>query len=939
MTGHAAGTAYDVVLIGGGLLGCFAARSLARLRLRIAVLERHNDVCCEVSRANSAIVYAGYDNRPGTLKARLTVAANRGFDALCQELDVPWRRCGSLMVAFGARGGRVLRAKYQQGLVNGVEGLRLLSGSEALALEPGLAPGVTQALYAPSTGTVSPWELCIAAAQNAAANGVDFHFGSEVTGITGIDGGRGWRLVCSNGTCLEAAVVVNCAGLAADRVGGLVAEPGFALRPTAGDYLVLDTTAGGYVSHIVFHEPEARGKGGTFVPTVDGNLLVGPSEVEADGTDDAAGGGAARGGAGGGAGRGGAGDRSYPNTAEGLEFCRAVAGAVLPGLDLTQQVRSFATLRPNPYRTVRGDDGSVTISDEGIHSFLIGPAPGVAGFINVAGVKTPGLTCAHEIGSHVAGLVEAYLRGRGADVGKAPAFDPRRRRPVPFAQLDGDRRRALRGPVEIVCRCRQVSADDIRAALRGPLGARSLDAVKRRCGCGTGRCQGGFCGQRVIELLNEGLGLMPWQVNKGDEGSPVVKGLLVREPPAEEVAADSPGEGVPAEGVPAGWMPAGRVPAGWVPADLPGEAASPTEDGQGAHRPGLAPEPAGSPAHGGARRARTPQTQRTAPGPSGGGGARRVVIVGAGAAGLSAALAAHREGIRDILVIDRQGSLGGILPQCLHEGFGMRLLAHETTGPRYAEWLMGRFAATGMPVLPSTSVIGLRSEGEGALLTVAGPHGVQERAADAVVLATGCRERPIGSLQVAGPRPAGVLTAGAAQRMVNLAGWDVGQRIVVLGSGDVGMIMARQLKLANREVLAVVEREPACGGLAWNRRRCLDAHGIPLVLGATVRRLHGHGRLSGIDVAMLDGSRSWRLDCDTLITSLGLIPELELARGAGADMLAQAARLDGGNRSTNLPWLFVCGNARVVQPFVDDVVDDGARTGAAAARYLNGGPS
>ena len=267
---------YDVVIVGAGLLGCFSARNLARYQLRVAVLERENDLCMGISRANTAIVYSGIDTKPQTLKTELTVEGNRSFDKLCEDLCVPFRRCGSLMVAFGPRAEQVLQKKLEQGLQNGVEDLALLNAAEALKLEPQLSPAVTLALYSPSTGTVNPWELCIAAAQNAHANGVAFYFEHEVAGIEKL--ADSYRLTCANGVAFTARAVVNCAGLAADRVSEMVAPVSFRFKPTRGDYLILDEAAEGFVTHIVFHEPEMKSKGATFVPTIDGNIMIGPSE-------------------------------------------------------------------------------------------------------------------------------------------------------------------------------------------------------------------------------------------------------------------------------------------------------------------------------------------------------------------------------------------------------------------------------------------------------------------------------------------------------------------------------------------------------------------------------------------------------------------------------------------------------------------------------------
>ena len=310
----------DVLIIGAGLLGCFAARALAAYDLRVTVLEAREDVCTGVSRANTGILYAGYDTKPGTLKSRLTVRASSGAAALCRELDVPVSLCGSLMIACGQRAEGVLRKKYADGLENGVPGLRMLRGAEVLAMEPNLTAAVTAGLYAPGAGTLDPWALGIAAFENARANGAEFRFCEAVRILTRADGG--FLAETERGT-YRARAVLNCAGLAADKVRELCEAPLVRLFPSAADYLVLDTGSGELVKHIIFHEPEYKGKGLTLVPTVDGNLLVGPTEHDVTAAPGA-------------------------TTEQGLALLRSLCAEVVPGLDLSETIRSFGALRPNP---------------------------------------------------------------------------------------------------------------------------------------------------------------------------------------------------------------------------------------------------------------------------------------------------------------------------------------------------------------------------------------------------------------------------------------------------------------------------------------------------------------------------------------------------------------------------------------------------------------
>ena len=298
-----------------------------------------------------------------------------------------------------------------------------------------------------------------------------------------------------------------------------------------------------------------------------------------------------------------------------------------------------------------------------------------------------------------------------------------------------------------------------------------------------------------------------------------------------------------------------------------------------------------------------------------------VLVIGGGPAGMAAALGA-RAGGAGVLLAERAERLGGILNQCVHTGFGLVYFGEELTGTEYAARFIGKTTSTDIEILTDTTVVRLRPDGTAEL---SGPAcGLLEVAPAAVILASGCRERPIGALPVTGTRPSGIFTAGAAQKMVNVGGYDLGRRFVILGSGDVGLIMARQLTLLGKEVLCVIEKEPHCGGLERNRINCLENYGIPLRTLCTVTRIHGAARVEGVTVRNLSDGHEEYLRCDTLITSVGLIPERELSEEATA----------GGS----LPdWLFLCGNACYVHDTVDDVTVEGEAVGRAAAAFVRSG--
>ena len=458
---------FDAAVIGGGILGCFAARNLRQWKISTVLLEQTEDVCTGITRANSAIVYAGYDNKAGSRKAEMTVRGNGNFDQLCRELEVPFSRCGSLLVTYDAPSVDRLRKKWEQGIENGVPGLRLLTGEEAEAMEPMLKPGVAGALYAPTTGTVNPWQLGIAAFENAVDNGVIPILGTAVTSIEKTNTGY---LLRTTGETVTCRVVVNCAGLFADRVQELLFPPRIRIFPDGADYLVLDKTAPA-PRHILFHETEERGKGLTAVPTVEGSLLLGPSKRSLT--------------------------QPYAVERQGLEELKVQAANLLPGLELNRVIRSFGAVRPNP-QMVELRAGEYISSGRDLGDFPMDrPEPG---FFSLIGIKTPGLTCADALGQYLAGQAAAYL---GAEPN--PDFEPGRAaipRPaaLPFAE-----RKALAEAApdygEVLCLCEDVSRGEVMEAIRR--GARDVEGVKRRTGAGLGRCQGGRCRLLIEELLEE----------------------------------------------------------------------------------------------------------------------------------------------------------------------------------------------------------------------------------------------------------------------------------------------------------------------------------------------------------------------------------------------------------------------------------------------------
>ena len=461
----------DVLVIGAGLLGCFTARNLVRYEMDILVLEKECDVSRGISKANTGIIYTGYDNKPGTCKSRFTIRANETFDDLCRQLDVPFIRPGSLLIGFGPRADQVISRKYADGIRAGVSGIKLLDGDEAKDLEPGLADGITSALYSRSTGTVDPWELCIAAYENARDNGARFRFNSEVRSITE-EGGR--FLIETERELYLAGAVVNAAGLTSDKVRELIKKPLVRLYPSAADYIILDKSENEKLRHIVFHEGES-GKGLTLVPTVDGNILAGPTNRTPE-TEPLS-------------------HSGYSVSTDGLTELKSLCKMVAPAIDTEAQIRSFGSLRPNPYR-VHEESGRIVRDPARIKDFLLLEEDG---FFSIIGVKTPGLTCANELGMLVADKAAAFTGKTAFN----KHFHPQRRAIVRTRNLSGEERASLiakdPGYGEILCGCMEVSRSEIIQAIER--GARDFEAVRRRTGAGMGRCQGSRCMKKIWDIL------------------------------------------------------------------------------------------------------------------------------------------------------------------------------------------------------------------------------------------------------------------------------------------------------------------------------------------------------------------------------------------------------------------------------------------------------
>lgn len=470
---------YDIAIIGAGVSGTAIARELSRYQTKICVLEREEDVCCGTSKANSAIIHAGYDAEPGSLKAKLNLRGNQMMDQLAKDLDFPFRRNGSLVLCLDEKDLPNLQKLYERGVTNGVKGLQILNKEEVRAMETNISDQVIAALYAPTGGIVCPFHMTIAFAENACANGTDFHFNTEVKNITRRQ--NIWEIETTKGT-FEAGCIINAAGVYADKLHNMVSQKKIHITPRKGEYCLLDKTAGTHVSHTVFTLPGKLGKGVLVTPTVHGNLLIGPTAADIE-------------------------DKEGVNTTrEGLDEVLQKSAASVKNIPARQVITSFAGLRAHE----DGDD------------FIIGETE--KDFIDCAGIESPGLSSAPAIGEMVAELLkEKYNLKEKED------FISTRKGITDPSKLFLEERNALihREPAygNIICRCEMVTEGEIIDAIRRPLGAKSLDGVKRRTRAGMGRCQSSFCSPRVMEILARELDIPVEEITKSGGNSRIIEGV------------------------------------------------------------------------------------------------------------------------------------------------------------------------------------------------------------------------------------------------------------------------------------------------------------------------------------------------------------------------------------------------------------------------------
>lgn len=474
---------YDVVIIGAGVIGCAVARFLSMYQMKVCVLERGEDVCTGTSKANSGIVHSGVDAKHGTAMARYNVIGNRMMPELARDLDVPFEQNGSLIVCLHEENLPRLRELFENGKKNGVEGLEILTAEEVRKMEPNLSKRVIAAIWAPTGGIICPFSLTIALAENAAKNGVEFRFDTEVKEVHPTENGY-WSVVTA-GEVVKTRIVVNAAGVYSDFFHNMVSRETIHITPRRGEYCLLDKKAKRLVKSTVFQVPGAYGKGVLVTPSVHGNIILGPTAVDIE-------------------------DKEGTNTTgEGLNRLLEKAGESVEGINLRQIITSFAGLRAHEDR----------------HEFILGETSDAPGFYDCAGIESPGLTAAPAIGEEIARQIHHKL-----GLLKKPDFDGYRRGFTHPEKMTREERNALiqKDPSfgRIVCRCESVSEGEILEAIRRTPGARSPDGVKRRVRAGSGRCQSGFCALKVMDILAKEQGIPVEAVTKSGGKSRLITGRI-----------------------------------------------------------------------------------------------------------------------------------------------------------------------------------------------------------------------------------------------------------------------------------------------------------------------------------------------------------------------------------------------------------------------------
>lgn len=472
---------YDVAIIGAGVIGTFIARELSRYKLNTILIEKDNDVSNGTTKANSAIIHAGYDAKPGTNMAKFNSLGNPMFDKVCKELDVPFRRIGSLVIAFEEEDMQELEELYDRGQQNNISDMKILDKEKVEEMEPNINNNIIGALYAPTCGIIGPWELSIALAENALENGVELSLNSEVIDINKLN--EGYKVITKDKE-IETKYIINCAGVYADKINNMVSSPSFTITPYRGQYYLLDKSAGDIVNKVLFQCPTKYGKGVLVAPTVHGNIIVGPDKQKINYKEE------------------------LETTADRLEYVKKIAEQTSKKIPFIKTITTFAGLR----------------AESSTGDFIIEESNEAKGFINVAGMKSPALSSSPAIAEYVVEILNDITNG----LEEKENFNPNRRKVVKFMELSDDQKAELikTDPRygRVICRCENITEGEIIDAIKRKAGATTVDGIKRRVRAGSGRCQGGFCGPKVMEILARELGVDMTDILKDNKGSYILTG-------------------------------------------------------------------------------------------------------------------------------------------------------------------------------------------------------------------------------------------------------------------------------------------------------------------------------------------------------------------------------------------------------------------------------
>jgi len=472
---------YDVIIIGGGVIGCATAYTLSKYKLKVAVLEKENDIADETTKANSGIVHAGFDCEENTLMAKLNVKGSKMIESISNRLDIDYVKCGSLVIAFNEQEQVEIKKLYQKGINNKVENLKILNKDEVLNLEPNLNKDVQLALYAPTAAVINPWELCIAMGDTAKLNSVDFFTDNCVESIELKE--KKYYCIKTNQNIFNTKYIVNASGVNAEKIHSMIGGNSFKIIPNKGQYFMMDKEEGKLVKSVIFQSPNEFGKGVLVASTVHGNLIVGPnSENIEDGED-------------------------VSTTTESLEFVKQTALKSVPNIDFRNIIRTFAGVRA---RSDRGD-------------FIIEQSETSKGFINLAGITSPGLSASPAIAEQCVKL----LNKCGLKLEEKQNYIDERKI-IKFRKLsEAEKIKAIKdNPLygRIICRCETITEAEIIQALNSPIVPKTIDAIKKRCNTGMGRCQGGFCMPRVHEIISKQLKIPMEQVTLNKKGTYIITG-------------------------------------------------------------------------------------------------------------------------------------------------------------------------------------------------------------------------------------------------------------------------------------------------------------------------------------------------------------------------------------------------------------------------------